>query len=229
MSLLNLESFYEKFIDFYTCGVSDALKSIKVDDLLYLSQKIVDTRDKRGTVYCFGNGGSAGIASHFVHNLNWDVSANMPDNKKIKAIALNDQCCHMTGIANDRHYDQVFAAQLKNLLEKNDLVIGISASGNSENVLEAIKYTKERGVNFVTLTGCDGGLLKKLGNFNINVDYEDQQISEDVQHAICHMVVRMLHYYNLGESRNVGVFSDIAQLRLKEDYLKARENNKVIV
>lgn len=185
---------YNNFVDWYKSSLSDAMDKINHLELWSIASIIENTTNSNGKVYLIGNGGSAAIAAHFCHNLCWDVSADRPIGKKVKAIMLNEQMSHLTGLANDRHYDDIFKIQLENLLNKNDMVIGISASGNSANIIEAIKYTKETNVQYVTITGQGGGELKKLGGDNINVISNDQQVTEDIQSSICHIVVRMLYY-----------------------------------
>lgn len=217
---------HTSFLDFYTNELCRALLQIdhKIieDAISVLSQ----TRKSRGMIYCFGNGGSASIAAHFSHNLNWDVSESLPDHEKFKAMALNEQSCHLTGIGNDRHFDQVFVAQLRNLLEQKDLIFAISASGQSDSVVAAVEYAHTRGVRVITLTGCGGGRLSQLGcGLNIIVDSLDQQISEDVQSAICHILIRILYYGSVGIDISKG-FPDIAQLRSKRTYLLHREKGR---
>jgi D-sedoheptulose 7-phosphate isomerase len=214
---------YNEFKEYYINNLIIAIKSINIKELLQVVELILRTTEKRGLIHCCGNGGSAAIASHFSHNLNWDVSAKLPYNQKIKSIVLNEQACHMTGVANDRHYDEIFVEQLKNLLEINDLVIGISSSGNSENVIKAIEYVKMRTVKYVTITGQGGGELKKLGGININVNSNDQQITEDTQNAICHMIVRMLYYSHNIQILKERKFPDLANLRDKELFLRQKK------
>ena len=213
--------FNRKFAQYYRKECAKALANLDIKKIFCFADQIAMTIKKRGYIYIFGNGGSASIAAHFAHNLNRDVSANLKDSQKAKAIALNELVSHFTGIANDRHYDQVFIAQLKNLLEPDDLVIGISASGNSENVIRAIQYAKKRKVNFVTLTGNKGGKLIHHGQLNITIDTRDQQVTEDIIQLICHMIVRLVHYHM--ENISDLSFPDIARLREKDNYLKTRK------
>lgn len=212
------------FFEFYRKEIMSAMEKIDINDLKKIAYALEKCRLRKGHVYIFGNGGSAGIAAHFAHNLNWDVSSKLAPGAKFAAVALNELSCHISGVANDTHYDQVFVAQLHNYLKKRDVVIGISASGNSENVIEAIKFSRSMGCETITLTGNKGGAMLQHGTINLVVDSTDQQATEDVQQVICHSLVRILHYHvNQTHTKNGGVFNDIANLRDKEVFLSRRK------
>jgi D-sedoheptulose 7-phosphate isomerase len=125
-------------------------------------------------------------------------------------------------LANDRHYDQIFVEQLRNFLQRNDIVIGISASGNADNVFNALKYAKERKNFTVSLSGNDGGKIAKVANLSWVVPSFDQQIIEDVMQTICHVIVRTIFYREQGFVKNHLEFADIAILREKDAYLVSR-------
>ncbi len=212
-----------EFVDYYKKGLISAVSFLEAEKFAVLAELILKARDSNGTVYIMGNGGSASIAAHFAHNLNWDASAKLEDRKRLKALALHENLCHLTGLANDRHYDQIFVEQLRNFLQRNDIVIGISASGNADNVFNALKYAKERNFT-VSLSGNDGGKIAKVANLSWVVPSYDQQIIEDVMQIICHVIVRTIFYRKQGFIKNHLKFADIAILREKEAYLASRGN-----
>jgi len=148
----------------------------KVEDVIRLA------RDQGDTVFIFGNGGSGSTAVHFAR----------PDVKRIKAISLNDNLSLTTAWANDASYEHVFKEQLENLMKPGDVVIAISGSGNSKNVLLATEYARSNGGITIGLTGFDGGSLKSLASVPVVVPSNDMLRIEDTHLAICHLLVRLL-------------------------------------
>lgn len=140
-------------------------------------------------VFICGNGGSAATASHFVCDFNKGVSYDNNQKNGYRFICLNDNIPSMMAIANDISYDDVFKIPLRNLMESGDVVIGISGSGNSENVMRAIQYANEHGAVSIGITGYDGGRLKKVAKYNIHVPVNDMQMAEDLHMVIDHMMM----------------------------------------
>jgi len=138
-------------------------------------------------VFICGNGGSASTATHFA----CDLSKNtiVPGAPPFKVIALTDNMALMTAWANDTDYDNVFASQLSPLIEKDDVVIGISCSGNSGNVLNAINVARRHGAITIGLTGDTGGKLKDMVDICVKVPSPRIEQQEDVhlvlEHCIC--------------------------------------------
>ena len=107
-------------------------------------------------------------------------------------VCLNDSIPTMLAYANDVNYEYVFVEQLKNFLNKGDIVIGLSGSGNSKNVLNAIEYANSKNAITIGLTGYDGGFLKKICRYSVNANINDMQISEDIHMMLCHMAYSIL-------------------------------------
>lgn len=148
------------------------------------------TYQKDGSVYICGNGGSAANASHLTGDFVKGISYGL--DKRFKMISLSDNQSTLMAIANDIDYRDIFVEPLKNFLKKGDLVIGISGSGNSENVVRALKYAKKRGVKTVALCGYDGGKIKRLADLNVHVPIKDMQISEDIHLIIGHCIMQVI-------------------------------------
>nr|WP_197946703.1 SIS domain-containing protein [Phytohabitans suffuscus] len=130
--------------------------------------------------------GSASTASHFVTDFNKGIGAGF------RLVCLNDNVPTVLAVANDIGYDQVFVHQLHSLLDPTDLVVAISGSGNSPNVLEAVRYASSRGVETVALVGFDGGRLRDLADHCIHVPVPDMQKVEDVHLAMNHLMMTVL-------------------------------------
>lgn len=146
--------------------------------------------EREATIYVFGNGGSAATASHFTADFNKGICENL--DKKFNLVCLSDNTPIVTAIANDISYDDIFYFQLKNKLKADDLILAISGSGNSKNVIKAVEYAKEVGTKVVGITGYSGGKLRELADYHMHVDVDDMQITEDIHMAFDHMMYRVL-------------------------------------
>jgi D-sedoheptulose 7-phosphate isomerase len=145
------------------------------------------------TIFVGGNGGSAAISQHYVCDLskgaNKDWSVNF---KRYKAICLSNNLSYMTAISNDEHYDDVFKQQLINLAEPNDILILISSSGNSPNVIRAAEWAKENGLITIGVTGFEGGKLKKLADYSAHIKHPAYEVCEDIHHIFGHFLATYL-------------------------------------
>jgi D-sedoheptulose 7-phosphate isomerase len=177
----------------YLSEVSKTLDAMK-KDLPGKTKDIVSilttARDSGKRVYTCGNGGSASTASHMASDLN--KGANRQDSPRFKAIALTDNIPAMSAWANDSSYEDIFVEQLKNHLEKGDVVIAISGSGNSPNILKAVHYANDIGATTIGLSGFDGGKLSKIANISYVVPNNCMQQVEDIHLLIEHMLSLIL-------------------------------------
>ncbi|MGH9257605.1 MAG: D-sedoheptulose-7-phosphate isomerase [Vicinamibacterales bacterium] len=137
-----------------------------------------------------GNGGSAYAASHFIAD--WNKMVNLATGRKFRGISLCDNLGLVTAFANDVAYEEIFAGQLKAILEPGNLVIAISGSGNSANVVKAVEYANGAGAHTLALVGYDGGRLKQIATHTVWVPSFDMQLCEDVHLMFGHMVMKTL-------------------------------------
>lgn len=165
----------------------DQIDRKEVDTFIKL---LIQAKEEGRTIFIMGNGGSASTATHFSCDFNKGCSYNQE--KKFKVICLNDNTATMLAYANDVNYESIFAEQLKNFLKEGDIVIGLSGSGNSKNVLNAIEYANSRKAITIGLTGYNGGKLKTLAAYSVNTHINDMQISEDIHMTLCHMAYSIL-------------------------------------
>lgn len=143
-------------------------------------------------VFICGNGGSAATASHYTCDFNKGISEYQ--DVKYNFECLNDNIPTLMAVANDLSYDEIFRVPLRNKMKPGDILIGISGSGNSKNVVNAFEYAKSIGGTLIAIVGYDGGKLKKMADYNIHVDINDMQISEDVHMIIDHMMMWVLSH-----------------------------------
>ena len=195
------KSIDEKDINNYFSSVNETLNRLDKSHVNSFVNLLLDAYHNRKTIYVFGNGGSSATASHFCGDLIKGVSYGL--DKRFKAICLSDNVSGMMAIANDVSYDDIFIEQLKNFLENGDLVIGISGSGNSKNVIKALEYAKERGAKTVAICGYKGGKIKDISDLSIHAEVNDMEITEDIHNLVLiHTVKRMLT--NELSQKNVG-------------------------
>lgn len=142
------------------------------------------------TVYVFGNGGSAALASHCACDLGKGTAVN--GNRRFRVLALTDNVPLMTAWANDARYDDIFAEQLTPFIEKSDIALAISGSGNSANVLNGLQVAKDAGAFTIGLTGFQGGRMKALCDLCVVVPSENMQIIEDLHVSVNHAVFAAL-------------------------------------
>jgi D-sedoheptulose 7-phosphate isomerase len=141
-------------------------------------------------VYIMGNGGSAATASHMANDLS--KGTLVPGAPRFKALALTDNVPLITAWANDTAYEAVFVEQLEPWVEAGDVVIGISGSGNSENVLRAVRLAKERGATTIGFTGYEGGKLARLVDVNILASGATMALAEDVHMMLDHLITTVV-------------------------------------
>jgi D-sedoheptulose 7-phosphate isomerase len=171
----------------YFTGLADVLAQLDTGAVDRLVAWIERTRRSGGTVYVLGNGGSASTASHLAVDL--AKNTRRPDRPNLRAISLTENAAVLTAWANDSCYEQVFAAQLEGIVRPGDLVVAISASGNSPNVLAAVRTAEAAGAVTFALTGFAGGKVAHLASDCVVVPSQSMQVIEDAHLAIVHAVV----------------------------------------
>jgi D-sedoheptulose 7-phosphate isomerase len=179
----------------HIAAVSRALERISPVAVNAVVDAVLRTHSARGHVYVLGNGGSAATASHLACDLAKSTVA--PGRPRLRVTALTDSAALLTAWANDTSYDQVFAEPLRGLLDGEDLVVAISASGNSPNVLEAVRVARSLGAFTVGMTGSPGGRLVEAVDLALLAASSDYGVIEDchlaVQHAITAATRAALH------------------------------------
>jgi D-sedoheptulose 7-phosphate isomerase len=146
--------------------------------------------DEGRAVFVMGNGGSAATSSHMVADLNKGVSTGKQ--RQFRVVSLNDNIPSMMAIANDFGYDRIFVDQIRGLMIPGDLVIGISGSGNSLNVIKAIEYANANGGITIAFTGYTGGKLREIARYRLHVPVEDMQLAEDSHLILNHLIMQAL-------------------------------------
>ncbi len=183
---------YTKDITSYIDKLTTTLKRVDVAELNAFINTLETARAERKNIFIMGNGGSASTASHFVCDFNKGLSYQIDNKPRYKFICLNDSMSSLAAYSNDVSYEDCFLEQLKNYFNEGDVVIGISGSGNSKNVVKAFEYANANGGITVALTGYSGGKLKEIAKMGVHVNIDDMQVSEDVHMIIDHLSMSVI-------------------------------------
>ncbi len=174
------------FAEQYKTDLIQTIDSIPLDKVQQAIEWFKEAREAQKHIFVCGNGGSASTASHFACDM--VKGASYKRDSRFRIMALTDSLPTMTAYSNDVSYDAVFLEQLKNFAEPGDIVMGISGSGNSPNVLHAMDYANSLGCKTIGLTGRDGGKLGGTVKLNIQVPVPHMGRIEDAHMIVCHMI-----------------------------------------
>jgi D-sedoheptulose 7-phosphate isomerase len=187
----NLDRIFTKdpavFASGYFDYLSSVLKAIDTREIGQFIETLVDARERGSTIYFIGNGGSAATASHFANDIAIGTNSY---NKPFRAISLTDNQAIITAIANDYGYEEIFVRQLMILGRPGDVIVAISASGNSSNLIRAFDYAKTVGIKTVAITAFDGGKMKNIADESVHVPtaLKEYGPAEDAHMVLDHLV-----------------------------------------
>ena len=174
----------------YLSELFSSLEKIDLSAVDAAIELLIEAHKKGSRVFTAGNGGSSATASHIVCDFNKGISANTEE--KFEMICLSDSIPTVTAIANDYGYEHVFVFPLKGRMKKGDVLIAISGSGNSQNIVLAAEYAKSIGNKVIAFTGFDGGRLYKMADVNIHLPLKDMQKAEDAHMIMLHLIARAI-------------------------------------
>jgi len=184
---LNINDYSKSYIDY----LSSVLNNISLTDIEKFVEVLLEARERESSIFFIGNGGSAATASHFANDI---AIGTRTYEKPFRAISLCDNQAVITAIANDDGYDKIFSQQLQVLLKKQDVVIAISASGNSPNLLDAISTAKKMNTITVGISAFDGGKMKEMVDVSLHVPTEKGEYgpAEDAHMVLDHLISNYL-------------------------------------
>jgi D-sedoheptulose 7-phosphate isomerase len=179
-----------EFIDRYLNELEVVLRHISREAIVDVVDELLENLRERRTVFLIGNGGSAATASHMMNDLNkFTIVEGMP---RFRALALTDNMSLVTALANDLAYEDIFVEPLKNLLQPNDLLIAMSASGNSPNIVKAVEYARKIGARVVGFCGQPGGRLAHLADLKVVIPSDRIGHQEDGHLILNHVITAAL-------------------------------------
>jgi D-sedoheptulose 7-phosphate isomerase len=182
-----------EYVKRYFEHLGEIFQQIDHEAVAKVIELILQARDQSRNIFFIGNGGSAATASHFANDLAIGSRTKL---SPFRVISLTDNNAVMTAIANDFGYEQLFVKQLEAVYREGDLLVAISASGNSPNVLKAVEYVKGRGGTTIGLTGFDGGQLNRMVDYALHVPTQKGEYGpvEDVHMIFDHIIGTYLMY-----------------------------------
>jgi D-sedoheptulose 7-phosphate isomerase len=177
----------KKFSDDYLNYISELTSQLDRSHISQFVDHVLGVRDNKQTIFFLGNGGSASTASHFVNDIS--LGSRQFENP-FRAVSLCDNQAVITAIANDDGYENIFLQQLQTQAKPGDSMVCISASGNSQNLVKAVDWSKANGIYTISLTAFDGGYLKKHTDLNIHVPTKIGEYgpAEDLHMVICGLI-----------------------------------------
>ena len=171
--------------------------SLQLTNLVSRGEKLSDLIEESyhagRFVFIIGNGGSGANASHLCEDLAKCTLRDFESQKRLKVLSLTDNVAWIMAIANDINYEGIFSEQLKNLASPGDLLLAISGSGNSPNILKAVDWSNKNGLTTCGITGFDGGKLKSMAQHNLHVAVDDMGLVESLHQVVFHWVIDDLY------------------------------------
>ena len=189
-----LESYFQQ--------VPEAIELLPIAHVARVAEELLRARVEQKTVYVLGNGGSAATASHAATD--WLKPNKRDDFGGVRTVSLVDNVALLTAWANDTSFDNVFAAQLESLLQPGDVVIAVSGSGNSPNILQAVEVAREAGAVTIGFSGFDGGALSRMTDISVVVPCDSQGMIEDVHLVLVHALTVALRQAAEVPARDAG-------------------------
>lgn len=174
----------------YTARLSDALLLPDIQKTAELANALLEAWKFDNSIYFFGNGGSAGNAIHLANDFIYGAGRGLGKGLKVEALSANSAV--LTCLANDIGYDQIFAEQIRVKGQPGDVLVALSGSGNSPNIVKALEVGNELGLKTFAILGFDGGKSKQLAQFPIHFPVQDMQIAEDLQLIVGHICMQWL-------------------------------------
>lgn len=175
--------------------LTETVSKLDAENLQKISEAFLDAYHRNAQFFIFGNGGSAATASHIAGDYVKGASRGL--DKRFKFICLNDNASAVMAISNDLSYEEIFIEQLKNFMNEGDVVIGISGSGNSINVVKAMEYANQNKATTIAFCGYKGGKIKEMAQLSLHAEVMDMEIAEDIHliafHTIKQALIKELH------------------------------------
>jgi len=176
---------YEAYLDY----IDRAQRAVKAEEVSTAIDLLWRAYQRRRTVFVIGNGGSAATASHLAQDLWKGTRRTLTQKRRYRVLSLTDSVPCLTALANDDGYEMVFEQQLRTYARAGDLLVAISGSGNSANVLRAVKWANRSGLTTLALTGFDGGMLRRAAHHCLHVPLNDMCTAESIHSVLLHYVV----------------------------------------
>lgn len=188
----------ENIISNYIKDIDKLLKSLNSSEVSNVIHIINECYKKNRQIFIMGNGGSASTSSHFACDLG--KGTIVKGKERLRVMSLSDNMALITAISNDYGYEYIFSEQLENLVNEKDVVIAISASGNSPNIIKGVEYAKEKKAIVIGFTGFNGGKLRELSDICIHINCDNYGQIEDIHMLLCHLISQGIRHLILNNT-----------------------------
>jgi D-sedoheptulose 7-phosphate isomerase len=188
---MNIEKNSIEWAKNYIHTLNKTYEKVDLKNLQVFIEVIEDAINLNNIIYSFGNGGSAAISNHLLCDFSKGISTNTCLNPRVVSLSSSSEI--ITALMNDIGPESIFEGQLKNILRAGDICIAISSSGNSDNIIRAVKFAKLAGAKVLGMAGFDGGQLVKLADFSIHVPSTNYGIVEDIHQSLMHLISQYLN------------------------------------
>ena len=192
-----IDSFFtediEQFSKSYFSYLKEIFDKINLSEIRLFVESLLAARERGATIFYIGNGGSAATASHFANDIAFGTQEY---DQPFRVMSLTDNVPVLTALGNDNGYEEIFIRQLKVYGQPGDLLIAISASGNSPNLISSIQYCKEAGIKTGALTAFDGGVIKKISDSGVHIPTDNKEYgpAEDLHMILDHLLSMHLDF-----------------------------------
>ncbi len=173
----------------YKNKFTESLLLVDNFEILEVINLIYNSYLENKMIFVIGNGGSAANASHLAQDLAKGTRYSFELNKRIKALSLTDNTPFITALGNDDGYDTIFEQQLRTFASEGDLLIAISGSGNSPNIIKAVEWANSNNIKTLGITGFDGGKLKRINQFSLHIQLNDMCTVESIHSVVFHYII----------------------------------------
>ena len=188
----------DKFLKGYSEEINNGFNSIDIEELIAISSLMDLTIKNGGTIFSCGNGGSSAISEHFVCDFLKGASTDTSIQPIIHSFTSNIPT--LTAVANDIDYEEIFSYQLRKYAKDGDILICISSSGNSKNILKVLEEAKKHHIKTISFVGFDGGAAKSLSDHAIHIQINNYGVVEDIHQSLMHMLAQYLRLTNMSSS-----------------------------
>lgn len=186
------------FLIDYNQKLNDILKEHHFNEIEKITKFLEVSIKKEKNIFVCGNGGSASVANHFLCDFNKGIKVSSSRKLMPKVISLSNSIELISAIANDLRYEEIFSNQIENYAKKNDILIIISSSGKSKNILNVVKNAKKNNLKIISFIGFGNNkLIKKFSNFYLNLNTKNYGLTEDIFQSIMHMISQYIRLKNL--------------------------------
>jgi D-sedoheptulose 7-phosphate isomerase len=177
-------------VDQYAARYTQGLKAVSTENLQKAIELILACTSRRGMIWVVGNGGSSAIADHLC--CDWTKGTHHAQHPTIRSASLSSNVALLTALANDFSFREAYATQVKFYAQTGDLLIAISSSGNSDNIIAAVTEARSRGVPVIGLSGFSGGRLREMADVSLHVPVNNYGLVEDVHQSLMHIIAQSI-------------------------------------